>query len=139
MAPRAGTLIYRRWIVFSVGDASCTPIHSSHLDGPVLKPLLQKHHSTALQSSCWPHPNQASPMARQQRFCLQCKRIYFNLWVRKIPWRRKQLSTPVFLPGGPHGQRSRACYSPWGHKESDTTEQQLNHYFSRIQISSVKL
>ena len=23
----------------------------------------------------------------------------------------------------PHGQRSRASYSPWGHKELDTTEQ----------------
>ena len=26
----------------------------------------------------------------------------------------------------PHGQRSLAGYSPWGHKESDRTEQ-LNH------------
>ena len=36
----------------------------------------------------------------------------------KIPWRRKQLPTPVFWPGEFHG-----LYSPWGHKESDTTEQ----------------
>ena len=28
----------------------------------------------------------------------------------------------VFLPGKPYGQRSLAGYSPWGHKESDTTE-----------------
>ena len=27
------------------------------------------------------------------------------------------------LPGEFHGQRSLAGYSPWGHKESDTTEQ----------------
>ena len=27
------------------------------------------------------------------------------------------------LPGESHGQRSLAGYSPWGHKESDTTEQ----------------
>ena len=27
-----------------------------------------------------------------------------------------------FLPGKPHGQRSLAGYSPWGLKESDTTE-----------------
>ena len=26
------------------------------------------------------------------------------------------------LPGESHGQRSLAGYSPWGHKESDTTE-----------------
>ena len=30
---------------------------------------------------------------------------------------------PVFLPGEAHGQRNLAGYSPWGHKESDTTEQ----------------
>ena len=30
--------------------------------------------------------------------------------------------TPVFLPGEFHGQRNLAGYSPWGHKESDTTE-----------------
>ena len=29
---------------------------------------------------------------------------------------------PVFLPGKSHGQRSRAGYSPWGHKASDMTE-----------------
>ena len=27
------------------------------------------------------------------------------------------------LPGKSHGQRSLVGYSPWGHKESDTTEQ----------------
>ena len=34
-----------------------------------------------------------------------------------IPWRRERLSTPVFQPGKFHG-----LYSPWGHKESDTSE-----------------
>ena len=29
----------------------------------------------------------------------------------------------LFLPGESHGQRSLAGYSPWGHKESDMTEQ----------------
>ena len=29
---------------------------------------------------------------------------------------------PTFLPGTSHGQRSLVGYSPWGHKESDTTE-----------------
>jgi len=41
---------------------------------------------------------------------------------RKIPWRRKWHPTPVFLPGKSYGWRSLAGYSPWGHKESDTTE-----------------
>ena len=29
----------------------------------------------------------------------------------------------VFLSGESHGQRILAGYSPWGHKESDTTKQ----------------
>ena len=41
-------------------------------------------------------------------------------------WRRKWQPTPVFLPGESHGQRSLTDYSPWGHKESDTTKQ-LDH------------
>ena len=39
----------------------------------------------------------------------------------KSPGRNWQ-PTPVFLPGEFHGQRSLVGYSPWGCKESDTTE-----------------
>ena len=42
---------------------------------------------------------------------------------QKISWRREWQPTPVFLPGESHGQRSLVGYSPWGPKESDTTEQ----------------
>ena len=57
-----------------------------------------------------------------KEFAFKCRRRRFNSWVRKIPWSRKWQPTPVFLPGKFHGQRSLAGYSPWGHKESDTTE-----------------
>ena len=50
----------------------------------------------------------------------------FNPWVGKIPSTRKWQHTPVFLPRKPHGQRSLVGYSPWGCKESDTTER-LSH------------
>ena len=33
--------------------------------------------------------------------------------VGKIPWRKKQQTTPVFLPEKSHGQRNLAGYSPW--------------------------
>ena len=46
----------------------------------------------------------------------------FSPWVRKVPWRRKWQTTPVFLPGEAHEQRTLAGYSPWGCKELDTTE-----------------
>ena len=38
-----------------------------------------------------------------------------------IPCRKEWQPTPVFLPGEIHGQRTLAGYSPWGHKESNTT------------------
>ena len=65
----------------------------------------------------------ASLVAGTSRICLQYKRPGFNPWIRKIPWRREWLTTLVFLPGESHGQRSLVGYSPWGHKESDMTEQ----------------
>ena len=54
--------------------------------------------------------------------CRSYRRLVFDPWVGKIPWRRKRQPTPVFLPGESHGQRSLAGYSPWGPIESDTTE-----------------
>ena len=63
--------------------------------------------------------------ARGKETACQCrrhKRLRFDPWVRKIPWRRAWQSTPVSLPGESHKQRSLAGYSPWGSKESDTTE-----------------
>ena len=56
------------------------------------------------------------------KICLQDKRPEFNPCVGKIPWRRKWQPTLVFLPGDSHGQRSLVDYSPWGHKELDTTK-----------------
>ena len=44
-------------------------------------------------------------------------------------WRRKWQLTPVFLPRESHGWRSLVGCSPWGHKESDTTEW-LHFHFS---------
>ena len=44
----------------------------------------------------------------------------------EVPLEKGMQSTPVFLPGEFHGQRSLAGYSTWGRKESDMTEQ-LTH------------
>ena len=47
-------------------------------------------------------------------------------WVRSLgledPLKKEMQPTPVLLPGKSHGQRSPVVYSPWGGKESDTTE-----------------
>ena len=45
-----------------------------------------------------------------------------------LHWTRKWQPTPVFLPGESHGGRSLVGYSPWGRKESDTTEQLHFHF-----------
>ena len=58
---------------------------------------------------------------------VKSRRLRFDPWVQKIPWRREWQSTPVFLPGEFHGQRGLVGYNPWGCKESDTTEQ-LNSF-----------
>ena len=47
---------------------------------------------------------------------------WLDPWVGKIPWRIASQPSPVFLPGEFYGQRSLVGYSPWGHKELNTTE-----------------
>ena len=39
------------------------------------------------------------------------------------PLEKGMAITPVFLLGEFHGEKSLVGYSPWGHKELDTTEQ----------------
>ena len=46
------------------------------------------------------------------------RRPGFNSWVGKISWRRERLLIPVFWP-----RKFHRLYSPWGHKESDKTEE----------------
>ena len=60
---------------------------------------------------------------RQERIFQKCRRHGFDSWVGKIPWRREQQPTLVFLLGEFHGQKSLVYCSPWGREESDTTEQ----------------
>ena len=42
---------------------------------------------------------------------------------REDPLEEEMATTPILLPGEPHGGRSLVGYSPWGRKESDMTEQ----------------
>ena len=47
----------------------------------------------------------------------ECFSVLYSLW------RRQWHPTPVLLLGKSHGWRSLVGYSPWGRKESQTTEQ----------------
>ena len=62
---------------------------------------------------------------------VKCLPAMQETWARSLgpipgsgrsPGERKQQPIPVLLPGNSHGQRSLLDYSPWDHKESDTTE-----------------
>ena len=61
-----------------------------------------------------------------------------DLWVRKIPWRREWLLSPVFLPGEFHGQRSLAGCSPWNRKELDMTEQLTLFHFHSLGLAELQ-
>ena len=52
--------------------------------------------------------------------CRRLKRQDSTPWSGRSPGGEKP--TPIFLPGGSHGQRNMAGYSLYGRKESDTTE-----------------
>ena len=53
--------------------------------------------------------------------CRRHKRLRFDPWVGKMPWKREWQPNLALLPRGSHGQRSLESYSSWGCKESDTT------------------
>ena len=75
--------------------------------------LMQLYHTSMAWFSWW---------LSRLRIRLQCRRLGFDPWVGKIPWKKEWQPTPVCLPGESHGERSLVGYSPRGGKELDTTE-----------------
>ena len=57
---------------------------------------------------------------------MHCTAFNEDTQVKSVGWgdliEREWLSTPVFLPGEFHVERSLVSYSSWGHKELDRTE-----------------
>ena len=70
----------------------------------------------------WLPTGLASLVAQWQRICLLMQKMQ---QVGSLSWEdpleEDMATTPVFLPGESHGQRSLAGYSPWGLKELDMT------------------
>ena len=81
-----------------------------------------KYWHLEVEISCRQYKNWASLLAQMVKNLPAMQETRVHPWVGNILWRREQQPTPVFLPGESHGQRSLMGYSPWGHKESDTTE-----------------
>ena len=74
------------------------------------------------------HVTLASLVAQRLKRLPAMRETWVRSLGRKIPGRRKWQPTAVFLPGESHGWRGLVGYSPWGHKESDTTEQLHFHF-----------
>ena len=119
----------------SLGSSDCWITRHSFLHGPAIKLYLLWNSSIWF---LWPHC-----AFRHTNFCMvtlglprwhgskesacQCRRhktCRFNPWIGKIPWGRTWQPAPAFLPGKFHGQGSLLGYSPWGHKELNTTDKE---------------
>ena len=88
-------------------------------------PKAETQHSKVQQITWGLHTKGASFVAR----LVKNPPAMWETWVRSLgwedPWRRERLPTPVFWPEEFHG-----LYSPWGCKESDTTERLSLHFTS---------
>ena len=113
----------------SMENMSCEAVGTEHLFSKRYHSFVnqsgsvtQSHHLKSFSVNMYPSPGLPQWLSGTESTC-QCRRCRFNPWLRKIPRRRKWQPTPVFLPRKSHGQRSLEGYSPWGLKESDTTQQ----------------
>ena len=103
-----------------------------------LKSVLQHHSSKASILWCsaffiaqlsYPYMTTGKTIAStRQTFVGKVMSLFFNMLSRLVQ-RRQWHPTSVLLPGKSHGWRSLVGCSPWGHYESDTTEQ-LHFHFS---------
>ena len=76
------------------------------------------------------HPSKLSQRAKLGTLCYIATSHLLSISHSSIYIRRRQWHpTPGLLPGKSHGQRSLVGCSPWGRKESETTER-LHFHFS---------
>jgi len=84
------------WRIPRMGEPGGLPSMGSH---------RVRHDWSDLHAIKW-----ASPVAQWSKNLPAMKETWHKLWVQSLhwedPWRRKWLTTPVFLPGKSHGQRS---------------------------------
>ena len=71
----------------------------------------------------------------------QCRR-HRCVWVQALgqenPLEKEIATHSSILAWKPHGQRSLAGYSPWDHKESDTTKQLSTHIHTHTHTQMFK-
>ena len=117
--------ISRNQIGFLGSRMSFNTCHCSWADSTC---CIQRAISQACRGACSlcepKQGNGASQVAQWWRTRLQCRRHRFNLWVRKMRWRRAWQPTAVFLPWKNPINRGAwwATVQGLGCKESDMTE-----------------
>ena len=86
------------------------------------------------------HPGLPRWVSDKESAC-QCRRCGFVPWVEKISRSRKWQSTPVFLPGKFHEQRSLAGYCSWGCKRlrHNWTTKQQKRSSNQVEVQLIKL
>ena len=62
------------------------------------------------------------------------RRCRFDPWIQKIPLEEEMATHSGILARKSHGQRGLEGYSPWGHKELDTTEQLSTNHLGHLDI-----
>ena len=93
--------------------------HSSDTSMSTLTVSVASHLDSDLQDSLFIAGNTTPGLPwwlRGKESACQYRRGRLDPCVRKIPWRRKWQSIPIFLPGKSYGQRGLVGYSPWGRK-----------------------
>ena len=87
---------------------SWTPLSNFHFPFPTLP--VNYCYSANPDSNWYRQPREATQMTDTHTEVYLAKKL-----------EKEMATTPVFLPGKFHGQRSLAGYDPWGHIESDAT------------------
>ena len=113
------TTYARHYLVCGLIKFSSSTFHMFQASRTALKYTMNEFKLTMTRWGGFPGGASGKEPSHQ---CRRRKRLGSDPWVGKMPYRRAWQPTPVFLSGENHGQRSLAGYSPWGRKESDTTE-----------------
>ena len=93
---------------------------------PIPSPLVGN--GNPLQYSCLEHPMDRGAWWAAVHGVAKSRTRLRDFTFTFMHWRRKWQPTPLFLPGKSHGRRSLMGCSPWGRKESDTTERLHFHF-----------
>ena len=73
------------------------------------------------------YPVWASWWFSGKEYACQCRKPRLDSWVRKIPGRKNGYPLQYSCLGSSIDRGAWTGYSPWGHKDSDTTERLSTH------------